>query len=178
MAFGAVALSVLIVAVLAPSAAHGLVATLVQVVNTTANPVINRDADAATRTPYQSVQEGNCDGLTICEITFPGPPPGTRLVIENVYTQLSLHAGSVAPTGHISGPGVYVGISGVADPYYSNDSANGVINNHFHLLLDSGGDPPIVSIYANYDGRAGGAVVTLTGYLINCAAVGCPAVTK
>ncbi len=46
MVVGVVALAVLIVAVLAPNTAHGLVAALVQVTNTTANPVPTASTDA------------------------------------------------------------------------------------------------------------------------------------
>ncbi len=52
MAAGALALAAMLLNFVAPRAAHALVATAVQVMNTSATPVMNRDVDAAGRNPY------------------------------------------------------------------------------------------------------------------------------
>ena len=54
MGAGAVALAGLLGVMIAPKATHGVVATLVQVTNTAANPVLNRDIDRSENQPFST----------------------------------------------------------------------------------------------------------------------------
>jgi len=106
MAVGMMALAVLLVAVLAPNTAHGLVAALVQVTNTTANPVPTVATDNPALTPVRLAGSiiddagGISDTATFTDSPLSGPPytvpAGYRLVVDSV-------SGSA-----YAGPGGYV----------------------------------------------------------------------
>src|ERR1700720_4645119 len=94
-----VSLFAVISVMVSPRTAHALVATLVQVVNTSANPVPNKDVDNPVRHAFSSecssfgggnttgcsitVESGNelvIQGLTIKVVTDPGASTETTLV--------------------------------------------------------------------------------------------------
>src|SRR5258706_8139287 len=84
---GGIVLAAMVIVLLAPKAAHAVVATLVQVVNTTANPVPASTVDEPGRVPYVSsvLDLGNNCGLGFeCDFNFPPVPAGHRLVIQEV----------------------------------------------------------------------------------------------
>jgi len=61
--FTAGLLAIAAVGVLTPRVAHAVVATMVQVANTTANPVPNQDVDNLARNFFQSTNSaGGCSG--------------------------------------------------------------------------------------------------------------------
>jgi hypothetical protein len=64
-----------------PRAVHAVGAALVQVTNTTANPVITSRLDDSGRIPYQTTiaSAGGCNN---CSISLPAVPPNHRLVIQ------------------------------------------------------------------------------------------------
>ena len=83
----AVMLAIVLVGLLAPRAAHAVVATLVQVANTAANPAITSNINDPGRIPYQSsVQAGaTCpSGGFICSWEFGNVPAGHRVVIQHI----------------------------------------------------------------------------------------------
>ncbi len=82
---GAVALGILTLTF--PKAAHALAATLVQVTNTPANPVPNKDVDQQGRNFYQARQ--TCDPGPYCSLYFPSVPTGQRLIIQHVSARLA-----------------------------------------------------------------------------------------
>jgi hypothetical protein len=101
MVAGAVALAGILGAQLAPKAAHGIVATLVQVVNTAANPVPTQAVDNHARHALGlDASVVIPDGQLGVFGTFGdanGPytvPAGKRLVMESLSAQFNL------PTGH------------------------------------------------------------------------------
>jgi hypothetical protein len=75
-----------VLALVTPMAAHGLAAALVQVTNTTADPVINQDRDSPARNYYQQWAWQSCAGA--CNLTFPTVPAGQLLVIQNISAQI------------------------------------------------------------------------------------------
>jgi hypothetical protein len=82
---GTLVVVVVIAALVMPKAAHGIVATLVQVVNTPANPVPNRDVDNPAFQPFQASCTSFFNGqpaVAVCNL--PAVPNGQRLVIEMV----------------------------------------------------------------------------------------------
>ncbi len=84
LSFGAGALAVLALTLAAPKAAHAIAATLVQVTNTAANPVITQGRDNEARNYYYA--QGSCNQITFgfCNVTFPSPPAGKREIITHV----------------------------------------------------------------------------------------------
>jgi len=182
--YGAAAIVAAALVLAAPRAAHAIAATLVQVVNTTANPVPNLDAERIARIPYESTQtpQGNCpnsNAIQACNFAFTPPPTGYRLVVENVSGWIVLANGTTLPPIAIltdvdnsvgrttiwSYPGTLVQGSGTAILASFNQPA--------HAVIDAGDGGPELAVNANWEG---GTVqyMTLTGYLENCAITGCP----
>jgi hypothetical protein len=97
-------------AVMAPKAVKAAVATLVQVVNTAANPVINQDKDNAGRGAFQTTFPLSLTGVSGTGVSI---PPGTRLVIDYVS-----FAGSAPSAGTQPYIIIYSTVgSGPATPY-------------------------------------------------------------
>jgi hypothetical protein len=99
MVAGAGALAGILAIALAPKAAHALVATLVQVANTTANPVPNKDVDnpdRATAVDQFCIVTGTAGSPGFeCDTTaFFTVPAGQRLVLEQ------LEAACTTPEGN------------------------------------------------------------------------------
>ena len=89
MAAGALALAAMLLNLVAPRAAHALVATAVQVMNTSATPVMTRDVDAVGRSGYY-LQCSNSAGSS-CD---------TAVVPSGYYFVLD----SISFSGHAAGP--------------------------------------------------------------------------
>lgn len=92
----ACALLVATFAIIGPRTARALVATLVQVTNTTAQPVLSRDVDNSAYEPFAETLcagvSGNCLGsesLFTVPTTDPNSSPVRRLVIEYYSTVCS-----------------------------------------------------------------------------------------
>jgi hypothetical protein len=77
MAAGALALAAMLLNFVAPRAAHALVATAVQVMNTPATPIPNKDVDAPARSPLTMA----CKGLGQCETD--AIPAGYTYVLDS-----------------------------------------------------------------------------------------------
>jgi hypothetical protein len=84
--------------VVAPKSAHAIVATLVQVSNTSANPAITRDADNAAQHGFVLIGSGVMQSLeTVGSASLLASngdafqvPAGKRFVVQNVSTMSSL----------------------------------------------------------------------------------------
>jgi hypothetical protein len=88
---GAVVLAGLILALLAPRAAHAIAATAVQVENTRSTPVPNQDVDIAARHPYtaQCVMD-TVSGFSPTCYPSPAPPAiGFETVIQSVNMRVA-----------------------------------------------------------------------------------------
>ncbi|MGA2810980.1 MAG: hypothetical protein ABSG16_06240 [Candidatus Acidiferrum sp.] len=135
MFIGFVVLAAALVSVLAPKATHALVATLVQVANTPANPVPNRDADspehATTVVSSCSVTTGPGPGAGVFCVPYPGSPAGKRLVIEQ------LEANCSAPKGN-----------NVTQPFIAF-YVGGVQTSHNFPMISQGDDSTYVYYTAN-----------------------------
>jgi hypothetical protein len=187
MGTGAVVLAGLILTLLAPKAAHAIVATAVSVVNTppvtvvntTANPGGVLDADKATRIPYQSSIVENCgEGVSRCQFNFTAAPSGYRLVVENVSAGLVLNAGAAAPVVSLfnsaGGNWTFTGVVGQAFA-----TPSGGFNQSVLAYFDPTDGQPTVSLIANLISAPGfSQTITLSGYLQDCAVVGCPAIQR
>jgi hypothetical protein len=99
MAVGALALAAMLLNFVAPKAAHALVATAVQVMNTSATPVPTLDTGEPGRHPYvlrcATTETGEC---------FTGPvPAGTTFVSDSVWIQTQATSWPVRLTGTAGG---------------------------------------------------------------------------
>jgi hypothetical protein len=162
---GGLAAAAALLTIMSPRA-HALVAAMVQVANTTANPVPVFNTGHAA---YQSSRTILFCGNQVCGAAFDAAPAGYRLVIENV-------SGSVFVTSTATRPPVITlgvdnnaifGASGVLGPAFQaviNQSIKAYVASGVQPILDLTADLPLNS----------GANITLSGYLENCAITGCP----
>ncbi len=162
---------------LVPKAAHALVATLVQVVNTTANPVPNLDTERNARIPYQSSQfvSASSAGPNQLGVGFTTVPAGYRLVAQNVSATLTMELAATAPVGiledsvtslHVALPGSAGAVNGTV--------RRGGFSEQILAYYDAGSSPSMLVIGDFPSGVF--QFATLTGYLENCSLTGCPAI--
>src|SRR5580700_1363886 len=88
------------VGIMSPRVAHAVVATMVQVANTTANPVPNQDVDNPARNFFQATNSaGGCSGT--CVITFSAVPNGARLIIRQVSSLVTIGVSGATPPADV-----------------------------------------------------------------------------
>ena len=92
VAIGGLGAAAALLTIVSPKA-HALVATLVEVVNTASNPVINQDRDSQARNFYQFEQ--SCSGSP-CSLFYPAVPTGKRLIIQHVSVTVVASAADVS----------------------------------------------------------------------------------
>lgn len=97
--FGAAAVAAGVLILAAPRAVHAVAATLVQVTNTAADPVPNKDVDNPARHPFAAActaQSEGFDGPASCS-PAPGPPAGAETVIQSVSILVTRASGTGTP---------------------------------------------------------------------------------
>jgi hypothetical protein len=166
------------------SQAKGAYATPVAITNTTSAPGIVLDANAATRIPYTSTRIINtCSGLQNCALPlFTTVPAGYQLVVENVGGILNVSTTSPPIAGYLEdfnfGAGIqtFVGLNApLGGTGFNGQSFAGM--NEKVLAFFPAGESPFVVVYGNFlNGFPQG--ITVSGYLENCAVVGCPAIQR
>ena len=170
LAFGALAVVGVSLTLLSPKA-RALAATLVQVSNTTANPV---PSFTAGRVAYQSFRNAACNDPNFCFATFDPAPPGFRLVAENLSGELTLTAPGTPARVVLQSGGIGTPIfAGIATP---GSTFSGQTDAAFNLNIKAyvpAGASPFLSI-SGYLSMQTPLNVTLSGYLENCAITGCP----
>jgi len=169
MGIGGLATAATLLTLVSPKA-HALVATLVQVVNTTANPVPVFNTGHAA---YQSSRTINSCGGPQCVAFFDAAPAGYRLVIENVSGEVSVLGTATKPPVITLGIGgtAFFGVSGTLGPL-TGGASQAVLNQSIKAYAASGVQPG-VTLNADFI-LDSAAQVTLSGYLENCAVTGCP----
>ncbi len=157
--------------------AKGAYSTPVQVMNTSAAPVIGVDAEKLARIPYQSSQYSNtCSGLNGCGLQFTSPPPGYRLVIQHVSGFFWQAPGTTLPASFYLNSNLKMVL---AAPSQIVQSTNGgvvfsMVNQDALVYFDAGS---LIYGFAEGNWLSGQPVsVVLSGYLENCAITGCPAI--
>ena len=177
IAFGAAAAALVLTFAL-PKAAHAVATMMVQVINTSTNPVPNQDVVRAARIPYESTQQpqGNCpsgSGVQNCVFVWPAPPAGYRLVVQNVSGWITLNGSATA-----SPFAVLSDFDGGRNTFWSftgtlGQPANTVIQSSFNQpTLAVFDEAPGMTVTANFQSNIG-QFMTLSGYLENCAVAGC-----
>ena len=169
---GGILLVAILIAALAPKATRAVAAALVQITNTSANPVPNRDVDNGPRQAVSLVAQSNLELAVFQQaddvIEAYVVPPGKRLVVDFISGTIRTPAGA-----HIS------------DAFLLGSTSTGQYADHLSPNLVTAGDFNIYQvsqpIRAYYDaGQEVKASVPLTsgsfalvdftlrGYLVDC----------
>jgi hypothetical protein len=180
MGVGAIAMVATILSLVAPKSAHALVAALVQVTNTTANPAVTLDADKATRIPYESASEaagfaGTCGATIQCQFDgFTTVPAGYRLVVQQIAATVGANSANPTPNGSFVTVTGNVG-SAPVDVFtgtYITKQGEAVFHQSVLEYVNAGSAPSLLINGDLISNESGYAIVT--GYLENCAVTGCP----
>jgi hypothetical protein len=178
---GAILLAAALLTLASPKSAHALVAALVQVTNTTANPAVTLDADKATRIPYTSASQaagpvGTCGDTLVCQFNgFTAVPAGYRLVVQQIAAAVGVSSGSPTPSGSFSV--VTDDVGGLPLDYFTGTYITKQNQAVFHQsgvleYVNAGSTPSLLIGGDLISNESGYAIVT--GYLENCAVTGCP----
>ncbi len=171
MGTGGVALAGLLLSLLAPKAAHGLVAALVQVANTSSAPAIASLIDDPGRVAFMATQLATCSGAE-CVFIFSAVPATHRLVIQHVSLNLLLNS---VPNLFIQAQ-VYNSLTAANIGSFNVPpmGQNPYLDQPFLFYFDAGQVPTVdfVSFSANFSPGAG-QTLTLVGYELDCAAAPC-----
>jgi hypothetical protein len=128
--------------------------------------------DEPARNPYQeTLSDLSCRGTTVCSFNFSTVPAGKRLVVTHIAGYVDTAAGTL-PNGFFQssfGGSAYATLpfTGVRGP----TSALGVriFINHEVLAYFGAGESPrgVYHVNGSGDTMSGGALMMVTGYLIN-----------
>ena len=181
--FGTIAVLAVLITAFAPKTLHAVVATLVQVANTTSSPAITSGMDNPGRVPFQFSVEFPALGPSLAYTFEDGPPTGHRLVIERVSVSAKPTTAStlsvVMQVKSNTATRVTSSSTNSNDAYISM-TANAASPNGYSfdrsvlVFLDPGYKvflTPQVS-----SGNLGAVTFTLSGYMLDCTAAPCSAV--
>ena len=135
------------VGILSPRVAHAVVATMVQVANTTANPVPNQDVDNLARNFFQSTNSaGGCSGT--CVVTFAVVPTGQRLIVRQVSSLVTIGVSGATPPADVelrdfTGSLIYQFLPVVATPANFNNQTQFTAHAAVLASYDSGQIPTV-----------------------------------
>jgi len=170
-ALGGIFLAALLIAALAPRATRGVVAAMVQVVNTSANPVPNQDVDNRGRATMELL---TCDstldrGTLTCSPSFT-VPAGQRLMMDEI------DGGCVTPSTNtvfqsslrFSEGGIGIEHTLILTPTGFGVTGNALysINQTVRYVADSGSSFEFLTLTNDTTGFTSCAF-TLTGHLIS-----------
>jgi hypothetical protein len=163
---GGLLLSVFALALVAPKTVHALAATLVQVTNTSTNPVVNQDVDSPGRSPYYQTVGCYSSSTNQCTASFTTVPANKRLVVQfiasSIDTPTALQTGEFFANGPAFIPILYT--------QQASDPAGNKIyiaDQPMLYYFEAGQSPYFVmnAASANFTFMSGS--VTLTGYYVN-----------
>jgi hypothetical protein len=173
-----VVLAGLILTLLAPKAAHAIVATAVSVVNTSSNPLPVSSIDGPGRVPFMESVSSVCNELPYCSSAFTTPvPAGHRVVITYLsgsmrfatpptYVAVALDATLPSSIVAFNVPvlnGAGVTYFGAPVTYYFDAGQIPSVNSYSNGTFVPG--PPTTALN-----------VTLVGYELDCTVAPCPAI--
>ena len=161
---GAVVLAGLILSLAVPRAARAVAAALVQVTNTTSNPVPNKDVDQQGRNLYQYYS--NCTGSQgTCTITFPTVPAGMRLVIQHVSAITQLPSATTMNVVQLRGSGTYQFLLPQLVPANYSAQYTYVMNTDVLASFDAGQAPAMDAFSTSSSSFT--MLATISGYMIS-----------
>jgi hypothetical protein len=154
----------------------------VNVTNTTTQPVLNSSIDDPGRIPFQQqivLNGGECSGVTTCPFTFHALFSGHRIVIQHISGGLSYNGTPFSITVSLFGPSSGVPLSQFFAPLVV--TGTGTSFTAFDQAVLAYIDPPPVSglffgIRVDIGPgslTAGTQVMTMSGYMLDCAAAPC-----
>jgi hypothetical protein len=189
MVAGAFTLAVTIFATLAPKTAHAFVATLVQVTNTSANPVQAQAVDAMSLHPVvlqTSTQFAQGQSLAIANLgNVSGDfavPPGKRFIVDSVSVLASVPAGQALVYGaldtaqlvdngsHLSFGDFYFNVP----PTSSSNGAQWFAVTQKVFAYSDAGSRVAMFVERNANVGSGTLFFTVSGYLLDCPNGVCP----
>ena len=162
--------AVLTMPFLSPKAVHALAATLVQVTNTSANPVINQDMDSPGRNPYYQTVTCYSASSPQCTAQFPVVPPNKRLVVEFISSSVDTPTALSTVEFFAAGPSFIP----ILHTLQGNDSQGNkiyVASQPMLYYFEAGQAPYLVmnALPGTPTFMSGG--VTLTGHYVNIASL-------
>ena len=164
-------LAVTIFSAVSPRAARAVVATLVQVANTSSNPVITSNTEDPGRIPFVSGFSNLCSG-TLCSYTFQPVAAGHRVVLQHVSAALIFDSTPASIFGFVS----FTGGSQIQFNVPPISGAVTVFDQPVLFYFDAG-QTPFVQFQSTATFTQNVAQnLTLVGYELDCAAAPCEAV--
>jgi hypothetical protein len=182
MAIGGMAVVSLVIALAAPKAAHALVATLVQVVNTTANPVPTSLTDALNSFDVENAcnfslsSNGGSSGSDTCKIpAIYTVPAGKIAVVETVSGRCVTDTGTALREVRLdflgntaTSPNSWL-VPGPAFPFYGGEVVSFAQNQKTYISAVSADAPIDVEIFATAGQKsttgADSCAVDISGHL-------------
>ncbi len=184
--FGGLVLAALLATMAVPKVAHAVVATLVQVSNTTANPAITSNMDNPGRVAYQSTQLGN-EGVATLNgfgVDFPPVPPNHRLVVQHVIFQAILTgSGTTMVTlgcDNCGGPIIPLSAFFAPSAQVFGNQNMAAVDSPVLIYFDQY-QAPVVQVSNNASivtNQSSPPAFTLTGYMLDCSAAPCSAIAQ
>lgn len=157
-----------------PRAVHAVAAALVQVMNTTANPVIASNMDDPGRIPYEKRSNPSTCIPGECFFDFV-VPANHRLVIQHASVSGEANGPGVAllDLSSANGGSTSFAPSGLTGAQYSFEVDEPVLQ-----FVDGGGFIQAALFFYGGSATLLGANFTLSGYLLDCAAAPCSAIAN
>jgi hypothetical protein len=162
-------------------------ASPVRVTNTTSAPAIGSLTDERGRIPYQStatgtfVGGGGCFAHSNCQFNFAQVPAGHRLVVEQLSGQLQY-------TASPSGSNVFIGygdngsatiLGGLFAPLMGAPTQTSSFDHPLKGFVEPGQSPFATAFVTDNSPTLGSQLqMTLIGYLLDCTAAPCRAITQ
>jgi len=175
---GSLVLAGFALTLLAPKALHAMVATLVQVANTSSNPAIVSNMDDPGRIPYQSqvaIVPSTCNSED-CQSTFPTVPANHRLVVLHLAADFAFGSAPGQVNLEYGGPGFSGGLSAapaaLKNAFFSQFLVQFELPVQFYV---DAGQSFLVKTQAS-SGLGVLGTVTATGYMVDCSAALCSAI--
>jgi hypothetical protein len=152
-------------------------ASPVKVMNTTSAPAISSNMDDPGRIPYNSEQIANANGESFT-LTYAVVPANHRLVVTQITSNLQLTNNDpigmdiTAESNAVFGPSFFLPQTANAfnGTFYSK------VTQPVLVYFDGGQTPRVGVLDYNGSGFNGQAVVSLTGYMLDCSAAPCAAI--
>ena len=172
MVAGAVALAGTFGALLAPKTAHAIVATLVQVANTSANPVPVQETRSPALSSFTVTSDCQFLGAANCTVSFFSIPPGQIAVVESISSLCRVDPGTSAAL-FVTYSGATGGLGHIVVPFNNTEalleSGLTTLGNTVNSRAYVGSNTSIIAVWVTSVRQSAGfqsCSVTMSGYLV------------